>query len=185
VRAAGTARIRPALDSRAEHEVVDEQLRVPVEEVGQRLRPVIGLEAVALPDADPRQRLPLPSELVAATCELFLLCQERCPGREPLLARPDVVLRHPGLLPGLTTCRPAAGRKLIAVKRVLQAEQPARERAFRRGAEAPPRKRAARPRGRARAPPRAQPVPARRPGSASAPRALRPPRRPPRRQTRP
>jgi predicted dithiol-disulfide oxidoreductase (DUF899 family) len=100
----------------AEHEVVDEKLRAPVEEVGQRLRPVVGLEAVVLLHCNPWQRLPFPGEVVAPAGELLLLCQERGPGGQPLLARPDLVLRHSGLLP-LTTSRPAAGRKLIAAVR--------------------------------------------------------------------
>src|SRR6266576_2256996 len=89
VRATRTACVWPAFDRRAEHEVVDEQLRAPVEKLGQRLRPVVGLEAVVLLDRDPRQRLPLPGELVAAARELLLLCQQRGAGGQPLLARPD------------------------------------------------------------------------------------------------
>jgi hypothetical protein len=77
-----------------EHEVINEQLRAPVEELGQRLRPVLGLEAVLLVDGNPRQRLPLPGELVAPAGELFLLCQKRGPGGQPLLARAQRVLAH-------------------------------------------------------------------------------------------
>ena len=55
------------LVARPEHEVVDEQLRAPVEELRQRLRPVVGLEPVLLVDPDPRQLAALPGELVAAS----------------------------------------------------------------------------------------------------------------------
>jgi hypothetical protein len=71
VRAARTPRIRPAVDRRAEHEVEDEQLRATVEELGQCLRPVVGLEAVVLLDGDPRQRLPLQGKLVAGRVSSF------------------------------------------------------------------------------------------------------------------
>jgi hypothetical protein len=43
VRAARAAGLRPALDRRAEHEVVDEELRAPVEELRERLRPFVRL----------------------------------------------------------------------------------------------------------------------------------------------
>jgi len=75
VRAARTARIRPALDSRAEQEVVDEQLRTAVEELDQRLRPIVGLEAVVLLDRDPGQSLSLAGKLVAPAGELLLFGQ--------------------------------------------------------------------------------------------------------------
>jgi len=76
VRATRTTRVRPAVDGRPEHEVVDEQLRAPAEEVGQRLRPVVGLEAVVLVDGHPRQRLPLASELIAPARELLFVGQK-------------------------------------------------------------------------------------------------------------
>src|SRR5919199_2474477 len=86
VRAAHAAGVGPAVDRRAEHEVVDQELRAPVEELGQRLRSVLGLEAVRLLDRDPRQLLPLAGELVAPTGELLLLRQQRDAGGQPLLA---------------------------------------------------------------------------------------------------
>src|SRR5271166_3232038 len=49
-----------------EHEVVDEELRAPSEEVCQRCAPLIGLESVLLVDPDPRQLLTSPRQLVAA-----------------------------------------------------------------------------------------------------------------------
>src|SRR6266446_6683396 len=51
----------------AEHEMVDEELRAPSEEVCQRDTPFIGLESVLLVDPDPRQLLTSPRQLVAAS----------------------------------------------------------------------------------------------------------------------
>jgi hypothetical protein len=48
--------------------VVDEQLGAPAEEVGERLRAVLGLESVLL-DRYPGQLQPLPGELVVATSD--------------------------------------------------------------------------------------------------------------------
>src|ERR1700676_4239946 len=55
-----------------EHEVVDEELRAPFEEVRQRGAPLVGLESILLVDPNPRQLLPLPPQLVAAPRELLL-----------------------------------------------------------------------------------------------------------------
>ena len=44
----------------AEHEVVNEELRAPLEEVCQRGAPLVGLELVLLVDPDPRQLLAPP-----------------------------------------------------------------------------------------------------------------------------
>src|SRR5216683_8019218 len=49
-----------------EHEVVDEELRAPSEEVCQRGAPLVGLESILLVDPNPRQLLPPPRQLVAA-----------------------------------------------------------------------------------------------------------------------
>ena len=50
----------------AEHEVVDEHLRAPSEQVRKRFVALIRLEAVLLVDADPGELLAPPRELVAA-----------------------------------------------------------------------------------------------------------------------
>src|SRR6266545_1947433 len=55
-----------------EHEVIDEELRAPSEEVCQRGSPLVGLEAILLVDPYPRQLLPPPRQLVAAPRELLL-----------------------------------------------------------------------------------------------------------------
>src|SRR5439155_820857 len=46
-----------------EHEVVDEELRTPSEEVCQRGAPLVGLESILLVDPNPRQLLPPPRQL--------------------------------------------------------------------------------------------------------------------------
>ena len=56
-----------------EHEVVDEELRAPPEEIGQRDVPLVGLESILLVDPDPRQFLTSPRQLVAATGQFLLL----------------------------------------------------------------------------------------------------------------
>jgi hypothetical protein len=53
--------------------VVDEQLRAAVKQIGECLRPVIGIEPVVLLDWDPRQLAPLSGQLVASAGELLLL----------------------------------------------------------------------------------------------------------------
>src|SRR5262245_36255915 len=79
---------------RPEHEVVDEELRAPPEEVRQRGAPPVGLESIRLVDPDPRQLLPPPRQLVAAPRELLLRLEQLEPRCEPLFACPGPVLRH-------------------------------------------------------------------------------------------
>src|SRR5215208_7144628 len=89
VRAARATRVRPALDRRSEHEVVDEQLRTAVEELGERLRPFLGLEHVLLVDRHARELGALPSQLVTPARELLLALEQLDPRRQPLLAGSD------------------------------------------------------------------------------------------------
>src|SRR5205807_3136408 len=77
-----------------EHEVVDEELRAPLEEVCQRGAPVVGLECVLLVDPDPRQLLPSPRQLVAAPRQLLLRLKQLEPRCEPLFTCPGHMLRH-------------------------------------------------------------------------------------------
>src|SRR5215470_12085011 len=72
-----------------EHEVVDEQLRPPAEEVGQRRLAVFGVEPVLLVRADPRQPLPLPRQFVAAAGVFLLRLEQGPPRSEPFLAGSD------------------------------------------------------------------------------------------------
>src|SRR3954454_9220649 len=77
-----------------EHEVVDEELRAPAEEVFQRGAPLVGVEPVLLVDPHPRQLLSLPRQLVAAPRELLLRLEQLEPRSEPLLPCPGRVCRH-------------------------------------------------------------------------------------------
>jgi hypothetical protein len=78
-----------------EHEVVDEELRVPSEEVCQRGTPLVGLESILLVDPNPRQfLLPPPRQLVAAPRELLLRLEQLEPRCQPLFTCPGPVLRH-------------------------------------------------------------------------------------------
>ena len=77
-----------------EHEVVDEELRAPLEEVCQRGAPLVGLESILLVDPHPRQLLPPPRQLVAAPRQLLLRLEQLEPRCEPLLPCPGHVLRH-------------------------------------------------------------------------------------------
>src|SRR5882762_7827346 len=96
--------IEPVRDRRAgrtprrvvgpEHEVVDQELRAPFEEVCQRGAPLVGLESVLLVDADPRQLLPSPRQLVAAPRVLLLRLEQLEPRCEPIFTCPGHVLRH-------------------------------------------------------------------------------------------
>src|SRR2546423_6866979 len=86
----GTAR----LVRRAEHEMVDEQLRATIEELGERLRPRLGLEAVVLLDRHPGELPPLLRERVAAPGELLLFREQLPAGRVEFLLCADLVLRH-------------------------------------------------------------------------------------------
>jgi len=86
-RRAARARNRPVLP---EHQVVDEQPRAPVEQLGQRLRPVLGREAVLLLDRDPRQLAPLLLDAPRVLLELPLGGQQLLACRLPLLLRADL-----------------------------------------------------------------------------------------------
>ena len=91
------------LVARAEHEVVDEQLGPPVEQLGERLLPVVRLEAVVLLHPHPGQIPTQLRDLVAQPGVLLLPLEQFLARREPLLARSDRVTGHSSLPP----CRPA------------------------------------------------------------------------------
>src|SRR5918911_1497382 len=76
-----------------EHEVIYEQLGAPVEQLGQRLRPVARLEAVGLVDPHPRQLLALACQLVASARQLLLSLEQLPAGGGPLLAFADLMRR--------------------------------------------------------------------------------------------
>ncbi len=81
------------------HEVVDDQLRASVEELGQGPRAFVGLEAVLLLDRDPGQLLWLSSELVTAAGQLLLTLQQPLAGLRPLLAAANRMLTYLACLP--------------------------------------------------------------------------------------
>jgi hypothetical protein len=56
--------------------VVDQQLRAAAEQSGQGPRSVVGVEAVLLVDAGPRQLAALPQQLVAGPGVLLLALQQ-------------------------------------------------------------------------------------------------------------
>src|SRR3989454_1275293 len=87
-----------------EHEVIDDQLAAAGEQVGQRLLPVHAVERVGLFDALPRQRLPLPIQLVLGAGERLLAGEQRGTRGEPLVVRDD------GMVAELVGCHgPASG----------------------------------------------------------------------------
>ena len=80
--------------ARAEHEVVDEQLGSPVEQLDQRLLTVVGVESVLLLDRDPGQVAPLLRQLVAEPGVLLLADEELLACGEPFLVGSDSVICH-------------------------------------------------------------------------------------------
>ena len=75
------------LVARAEHEVVDQQLRSAVEQFGQRRGSVLGLQRVLLVDAHPRKLPPQARELVAPPGVLLLAGEQLPRGRRANCSR--------------------------------------------------------------------------------------------------
>src|SRR5262249_43799058 len=80
--------------SRAEHEMIDDQLAASVEEVGERFLAVRPLEDVLLVDLDPGQFAPLGAHPVAHPGKLFLVGQVEFARLEPFFSRYDFVVLH-------------------------------------------------------------------------------------------
>jgi hypothetical protein len=78
--------------------VVDEQLRSSVEQLGERLLAVVGMEAVLLLHTHPGQLASLQRELVAEPGVLLLAYQQPLASREPFLACSDLVVSQLSLL---------------------------------------------------------------------------------------
>src|SRR5437016_7051876 len=69
---------------RPEHEMIDEELRASSEKIRERRISLVGLEAIILGDANPRQLLPSPRQLVAAARQFLLGLEQFQPGGKPL-----------------------------------------------------------------------------------------------------
>ncbi len=82
-----------------EHEVIDEELRTPSEEIRQRSAPLVGLEAICLVNPHPWQFPPLPRQLVAAPRERFFRLEQLAPRGEPPFTCPGLVRCHLILFP--------------------------------------------------------------------------------------
>src|SRR5207245_10320471 len=78
----------------AEHDVVGEQLRSPVEELAEGLLAVLGVELVLLLDLDPGEIETLLLDLLVSLRLLSLELGELVPGRLPLLAGSALLLWH-------------------------------------------------------------------------------------------
>src|SRR4029077_6359795 len=91
VGAAGAGAVRVV---RAEHDVVGEQLRAPVEELGEGLLAVLGVELVLLLDRDPGEIATLARDLLVSLRLLCLALCELVPPRLPFLAASNLVFRH-------------------------------------------------------------------------------------------
>jgi hypothetical protein len=91
----------------AEHDVVGEQLRAPVEELGERLLPVLGVELVFLLHRNPGKLTALLGHLLAERCVLSLELRKLTASRLPLLAGSDLVVLHRS--PPVAVCQLSVG----------------------------------------------------------------------------
>src|SRR5206468_11006258 len=91
------ARRATGLVARAEHEVVDEQLGAPVEQLAERLLAVVRIESILLLHAHPRQLASLPGELVTEPGVLLLADEELVARGEPFFARCQPAINHASL----------------------------------------------------------------------------------------
>src|SRR5258708_39276505 len=82
------------LPVRTEHEVIDDQLRTPRKEVGQRLFAVRSLENVLLVHSLPRQFAPLLTKLVTQSSKFLFLCQKLLASADPLILRHNFMSFH-------------------------------------------------------------------------------------------
>src|SRR5262249_606979 len=82
------------LVGRPEHEVVDEQLGSPVEQLDERLFPGLRFEAVLLLDGHPGQLASLPRELVTQPGVLLLADEQLLVRGEPFFAGSNSAISH-------------------------------------------------------------------------------------------
>jgi hypothetical protein len=78
----------------AEHEVIDDQLAMRAEQVGEVPLAALALEHVILVDLHPGQRAARFAEPIALLGECFLLRQQRGSRREPLAPGNDGMADH-------------------------------------------------------------------------------------------
>ena len=98
-RAAGAAGVLLVdAEPEPEHEVVDEQLGSPVEELRERLLALVRVEPVVLFDGDPGQLAAPLRELVAEPAVLLFADEQLLAGGEPSCSRAGLVIRHVRLL---------------------------------------------------------------------------------------
>src|SRR5687767_11435692 len=93
-----TAGARAVLEVGPEHDVVGEQLGAPVEQIGERLLPRLGIERVLLLHTDPGKPTALLCHFRAKLRMLDLDLREFVAIRLPLVSCSDLVLEHQRLL---------------------------------------------------------------------------------------
>ena len=89
--------------------VIDDQLRAPIEEIGERKSAIRPLELVRLFHALPGQFAALAAQRIARAGEGFFVGQVRPAGRDPIIMRDDFVRFHAVLRlfdPGVATRHP-------------------------------------------------------------------------------
>src|SRR5882724_11614979 len=73
--------------TRTEHEVIDHQLTVTIEEIGQRFPAVWSIENVLLIGLNPWQLAAMPAQFVTQPCQFLLPCKQVLAGNQPLSFR--------------------------------------------------------------------------------------------------
>src|SRR5579872_4559904 len=86
------ARLASFLPIRAKHEVVDDQLGAPIEQIGKREPAVRSFKPIGFFHALPGQGPPAPRQDIALPHELFLGCEQVTARLQPFLTRHDLVL---------------------------------------------------------------------------------------------
>src|SRR5690348_11323958 len=102
----------PLFRFRREHEMIDEELTAPIEQIAQRFGALRPLECVPLVDTLPRQCPPSACQLVSRFRERSLLLEQRDTRLQPVLVRyhrmhldwPRNVARHGTLSSSWTWC---------------------------------------------------------------------------------
>src|SRR5437667_206211 len=77
-----------------EHEMIDEQLRAALEQIGQGGAAFVGVEAIVLVDLDPGQLLAAARQLVAAVGQVLLGLEQVEALGAPLFAGNNPMSRH-------------------------------------------------------------------------------------------